>query len=154
MYKYPKKFIVWVVVVLCAALVPFVYAASSETTYPNFAGITTAVAKKLVVSTSTQVYCTSYSFTQSPSTNITHIGYNTFSCTVSRSDGAYQQLKDLDGDLDYNDYHHSKVFTSGIGARAGYSRNSVSAGSHDFGHFNGNTYNWDPSLSASQIFYP
>ncbi len=154
MYTRKRSFALLIILLFVCTTVITTYAASNETRYTNFAGITTAIAQKYVSSNSSEVNCASYSFTQYPDTDITHIGYNTFSCTVQRSDGKYRQAKDLDGDLDYNDWHHSKVLTADVDARAGFSRDSTSAGSHDFGHYDGTSYNWDPSLSAQQTFFP
>lgn len=139
---------------LFSIMVLTVNAAANETQNTGFAGITTAVAQKIVTSNVNQVNCTSISYTKNPYTNITHIGYNTFSCTVQRSDGVYNQVKDLNGNLDYNDWHQSKLLISTVEVRTPYSRNGTSAGSHDFGQFDGTSHNWDPPLSAQQTFYP
>ncbi len=155
MYRRKRSILLFFVILLfVSATVITVYAGANEVWNSNFAGITTAIAQKYVTSNINEVNCTSISLTKYPYTNITHIGYNTFSCTVQRSDGLWRQTKDLNGDLDYNDWHHSKLLTVDVEVRTPYSRDSTSAGSHDFGHFDGTNHDWDPSLSAQETFYP
>lgn len=142
--------------VLLVVTVATVYAGSNETRNTNFAGITTAVARKYV-STDTlhsKLNCSTYSLTQYPTVNITHIGYNTFGCTAYRSDGRTYQWTSSVGELNYNASNHGKIKTiTAPGLTYGH-RDGVSAGKHDFGHYDGTSYNWDPSLSAQETFYP
>ncbi|MCA9927744.1 MAG: hypothetical protein KC419_04680 [Anaerolineales bacterium] len=137
-----------------------VNAASSSKRKSNFAGVTDAVAEKVVGSTSdyTQIVCRSKSYTDNPAINITHVGYNTFSCTAWRntksSGNIISQWSSPSGEVNWNAQSHFKEKSIGAPAILGTTRIGVAAGVHDFGHFNGVSYDWDPSLSAEQTFYP
>lgn len=130
--------------------------AGSNRTQTSFAGgLTTAIAEKFV-STDTYhdyVNCSTYSYTQYPSVDITHIGYNTFSCN-SYADFGNVYWTSPTGSVDHDDWHQSEFHATYAPGQWGCSRDGVAAGSHDFGHFDGTSYNWDPSLSAQETFYP
>jgi hypothetical protein len=130
--------------------------ASHEKTKVNFANITTAVAAKYVTTNSLhdEIRCSTYSFTRSPGTNITHIGYNSFSCRSERSDGDVAQWTAPSGSLDYNDWHQYESHTLDHDSVSGGNRKGIGAGVHDFGHYNGTSYNWDPAHSVVTYFYP
>ena len=98
--------------------------------------------------------CSTYSLTQNPTVNITHIGYNTFGCTAYRSDGMTYQWTSSVGEINTNSSNHGKIKTITAPGLTNGSRLGVSAGNHDFGHYNGTSYDWDPSLSAQETFYP
>jgi|SRR5690606_37905690 len=94
-------------------------------------------------------------YTQWPTVNITHIGYNTFSCNSYRSDGVNQYWTSPGGSVDWNDWHHTEPHYTYAPGKMGFSRRGVAAGSHDFGHYDGQKeYHWDPPLSAEEVFYP
>lgn len=143
---------------LLALLLIFVKAVSAGSNYTetSFAGgLTTAAAEK-IVSTDTYhnyVNCSTYSYTKYPSVNITHIGYNTFSCNSYASFGNVYWTSPT-GSVDYNDWHHHEFHATYAPGRLGFTRQGIAAGSHDFGHFDGQSYNWDPPLSADEVFYP
>lgn len=138
-------------------ITPLVFAGFNEKRNSSFAnGLTTAIAEKYVTTNfyHDKVNCTSTSYTNYPYTNITQIGYNTFSCRSERSDGDVHQITYLVGDLDNNDWHHTHSVTLNAPLLNGHTRTGIAAGSHHFGHFNGSSYYWDPPLSAVDVFYP
>lgn len=128
-----------------------VYAAPSAVWYSNFAGVTTAIAEKNVSYTSPSTfYCMSRSYTNYPSFNITHLGYNTFSCNVWK-DGKYADgwTRSGPGSVNWNSSNHSDSGTVSVSFTQGQARQVIAAGSHDFGHFDGQSHDWDPLLSAT-----
>jgi hypothetical protein len=126
-----------------------VYAASAANWYSNFAGVTTAIAEKDVSLTGTEQFnCVSRSYTNYPSVKITHVGYNTFSCTVWKNNvhaGGWTRT----GKVNWNSSYQVDSGIVRVYPTQGQSRKVTAAGSHDFGHFNGQSYDWDPNLSAT-----
>jgi hypothetical protein len=126
------------------------YAAPAAIWYSNFAGVTTAIAEKDVSLTGTDKFnCISRGYTTTPVVRITHIGYNTFSCTVWRNGVWNPASWTRSGKVNLNSSYQADSGSVIVLPVAGQSRKVTAAGSHDFGHFNGQTYNWDPPLSAT-----
>ncbi len=127
-----------------------VYAAPSAVWNSNFAGVTTAIAEKDVSYTSPDTfYCVSRSYTNYPSFKITHLGYNTFSCTVWKNGVYANGWSRTTGGVNWNSSYQIDSGNVKVSFTQGQSRKVTAAGSHDFGHFNGQSYDWDPPLSAT-----
>jgi hypothetical protein len=122
-------------------------------------GLTNAVAEKSVGSDWYEVGCHTRSYTERPTVSISHIGYNTFSCTAWRhtksSGNVLDQWVSSIGELNYNSSAHAKPIAVNAPMIYGTVRIGVAAGSHDFAHYyNENEYHSDPLLSAEATFNP
>jgi hypothetical protein len=144
-------------VITSVLLVGVVIAAgNSPQSYENFAGITTAIASKNAFKFSSPYYlfqCDSLSYTSSPSVNITQIGYNSFGCNVYRDGTYYNGWVMPTGELNYNASGHSDSGYLTV-YPASSSRVVTAEGSHDFGHFDGTSYHWDPGVWKSNTYVP
>jgi hypothetical protein len=146
------------VTMLVGLLTGIVAANSSQAWFVGFAGVTTAVAEKNVTYSWSPNYnfnCHSISRTQYPNVNITKIGYNSFSCYVWRDNEPPVGWTRPSGSVNWNNFHHADYGGPLIHVPPGINqRQVVAAGVHDFGHFTGQNYFWNPPLSASGTYRP
>ena len=149
-----QNIVVAFVVLLMFIFVFNAYAYPAAQWYSNFAGVTTAIAEKDVGYSSPDTFtCVTRSYTKYPTTNITHLGYNTFSCNVWKN-GDWAGGWTRYGGVNWNSSWQGDSGVVYVNVYQSNSRKVTSAGSHDFGHYNGQSYNWDPSLSATGTYYP